>query len=396
MRVVVNRLPALGPRTGVGHYTAELLRCLHHTAEPGEVHEFPQGWLRRAREVCARARPKLEAHHGSSTWMSRLRTAGMNGARTLGRWAVSACFRALSARQKFDLYHEPNFIPLPSNCQTVVTICDLSVLLHPEWHPADRVAHFEKHFHKGLKRCAHFLAISDHGRREIIDTLGIPAERVTRTYMGIRPGLGRLPREQVAAKLRTLGLPQQYLLHLGTLEPRKNLLVLMKAYCDLPSELRERWPLVLAGGWGWNTGEMAEFYHSEARHRGVRHLGYLPEEHLPAVYNGARALVYPTLYEGFGLPPLEMMACGGAVLASTAGAVVETCGRRAHLIEPEDVEGWKQALQRIVTDQEWWQSLRHGVEVEALPFTWENCAAETLGVYRRLCGGVPAQVPLAA
>src|SRR5262249_2337622 len=98
------------------------------------------------------------------------------------------------------------------------------------------------------------------------------------------------------------------------------------------------------------------------------------------------ALVYPSLYEGFGLPPMEMMACGGAVLASTADAVVETVGARAHLIDPHDVDGWRDALQRVVTDDDWWRALRQGVQALARPFTWDRCAAETLAVYRRLCG----------
>src|SRR5262249_10484374 len=139
----------------------------------------------------------------------------------------------------------------------------------------------------------------------------------------------------------------------------------------------------------------------EARHRGVLHLGYLAEEHLAAVYNGARALVYPSLYEGFGLPPIEMMACGGAVLASTAGAIAETVGRRAHLTDPADVDGWRDALRRVVADDDWWRSLRAGVTVAARPFTWERCAADTLRVYRQLCGRdtvpfVPAPAPLRA
>src|SRR5262249_27233627 len=209
-------------------------------------------------------------------------------------------------------------IPLAFDCPTVATVCDLSVLLHPEWHPADRVASFERHFPRTVARCAHLLAISESGRQDILRTLGVPPEKVTRTYMGIRPGLGPLPREEVTRVLRRLGYPEPSLTSLGTTEPRKNVLLLLKAYCALPPALRERWPLVLVGGWGWNAGAVAEYLHDEARHRGVIHLGYLADEHLPAVYSGARALAYPSLYEGFGLPPLEMLACGGAVLASTA------------------------------------------------------------------------------
>jgi len=132
----------------------------------------------------------------------------------------------------------------------------------------------------------------------------------------------------------------------------------------------------------------------------VIHLGYVAEHHVSAIYNGARALVYPSLYEGFGLPPLEMMACGGAVVASTAGALVETVGQRAHLVAPEDEDGWRAALARVVVDDDWWRELRRGVREVARPYTWGRCAADTLRVYRSLAGGQDARqepgVPRAA
>jgi alpha-1,3-rhamnosyl/mannosyltransferase len=304
--------------------------------------------------------------------------------RKIGRAAIARYFRAVCARHRYDLYHETNFIPLASDRPTVVTLHDLSVLLHPEWHPTDRVAHFERHFRQGLKDCAHFLAISEFGRQEVIRTLNIAPERVTRTYMGIRPGLGPLPPEAVAATLHRLALPSRYLLCLGTVEPRKNVLLLLQAYCGLPPAVRDRWPLLLVGSWGWNTAAVAEYFHREARHRGVIHLGYLDEDHVPAVYNGARALVYPSLYEGFGLPPIEMLACGGAVLASTAGALVETIGGHAHLLPPEDRDGWRTALLRVVKDDDWWNELRRDAVAGARPYTWDRCAADTLRVYRSL------------
>jgi glycosyltransferase involved in cell wall biosynthesis len=308
--------------------------------------------------------------------------------RRAGRALMAGYFRAVCWRQRYDLYHETNFIPLPANVPTVATLHDLSVILHPEWHPRDRVAHFERHFERGLRRCGHFLAISEAGRREILHTLGIPAARVTRTYMGIRPGLGPLPRAAVDRTLRELGLPPRYLLYLGTIEPRKNVLLLLRAYCALPDAVRERWPLLLVGGWGWNTADVADHFHREARHRGVLHVGYVAEEHLAAIYNGARALVYPSLYEGFGLPPIEMMACGGAVLASTAAALVETVGGKAHLIDPADLDGWRAGLARVVSDDGWQRELRRGAEAVARPYTWDRCAADTLRVYRSLCGDI--------
>src|SRR5262249_39293201 len=279
---------------------------------------------------------------------------------------------------------------------TLATLHDLSVLLHPEWHPADRVAHFERHFERGLASCAHFLAISEFGRQEIIRTLHIAPERVTRTYMGIRRGLGPLPATQVAPVLRQLGLPPRYLLYLGTIEPRKNVYMLLRAYCALPGRLRARWPLLLVGSWGWTAGDGAAYMHRGPRHRGVFHRGSLAEPQFCAVYTGARALLYPSLYEGFGLPPLEMMACGGAVLASTAGALVETIGERAHLIPPLDVDGWRTGLRRALVEDDWWSALRRGVTGVARPYTRDQCAADTLRVYRSLCGVKDAPLRTAA
>jgi glycosyltransferase involved in cell wall biosynthesis len=392
MRVVINGSMTLGPRTGIGHYTAELLRCLNEQAS-GSVTAFPQGLLRRAARAGAMARAAARSPSSTGARLglrARLQRCAGRLARHWGRKLLAQCFRLHCAVHRYQVYHEPNFIALPSDLPTVVTVHDLSVLNNPAWHPADRVAHFEKHFWSGLSRCQHVLAISEFGRQEVIRTLGIPPERVTRTYMGIRPGLGPLPRALVQETLQRLGLPANYLLYLGTLEPRKNALMLLRSYCALPAQLRERWPLLLVGGWGWGTDAVAQFLHDEARHRGVLHLGYVADEHVPVLYNGARALVYPSYYEGFGLPPVEMLACGGAVLASTAGAVVETVGTHACLLDPHDQDGWRRALQRVIEDDDWWRWLRDGAVQAAAPYTWERCAAATLAVYRQVTGQPPA------
>ncbi len=394
MRVLVNGLSASGSMTGIGHYTSQLLRCLRDQVAAEEIHSFPNRLVCQARSLWAGVRSRIECRRPSATtpairkaptalsWRGRT----MRSLRSYGQWLLARNFRATSRRGGYDLYHEPNYIPLPSDLPTVATIHDLSVLLHPEWHPADRVAHFEKHFLPGLTQCVHFLAISEFGRREIIRTLNLPADQVTRTYMGIRPGLRPLPDDVVQRALHRMGLPQRYLLFVGTIEPRKNVRTALRAYCSLPEAVAQNHPFVLVGGWGWNSGDVGRFLEEEGRHRGVIHLGYVAEEDLVVLYNGARALVYPSLYEGFGLPPVEMMACGGAVLASTAEAVVETVGEQAHLIDPNDLDGWREAMLRVIEDDDWWFSLRRGVVEATSSFSWEQCAADTLKVYRALCG----------
>jgi alpha-1,3-rhamnosyl/mannosyltransferase len=389
MRVLVNGLASAGARTGIGHYTAELVRCLRAQAGEDAIDVFPPAWMAAARRVWSKfadrpGRPVPErSGHSAPSWRGRL----VSGLRSAYHLALDRCFHAVCRRGGHDLYHEPNVVPLASDLPTVTTVHDLSVLLHPEWHPGHRVAYFEKHFASGIARSQCVLTVSEFARREIIDFLGLPPARVVRTYNGIRPNLRPLPADEVRTGLKALGLPPRYLLFIGTLEPRKNLLMLLRAYTSLPGWLRERYPLLLVGGRGWNSGDIHAYLEEEGRNKGVLHLGYVNDEQLPTLYNGARALVFPSFYEGFGLPPVEMLACGGAVLASTAGAVAEVAGRKAHLIDPEDAAGWRQAMMRVTTDEDWWLDLRRGAVEAAQPFTWERCAAETWAAYERVLEG---------
>lgn len=387
MRVVLSQLVALRRKTGVGHYAEQLLRAMRRQAAPDSVEPYPNGLVRRLCRGAARARGDIGASaSGQSGLAGKLGIEARAGLRRASLALLGIHFRNVCSRGHFDLYHEPNYLPLPADCPTVATLHDLSVLLHPHWHPAERVRRFERDFPRTIARCAHLLTVSEFVRQEVLRTLGVPAERVTAVPNGIRPGLRPLPPAEVAESLRRLGLPPRYLLSLGTIEPRKNVLMLLHAYCALPGPVRQRWPLLLVGSWGWGTAAVSTYWHDHARHRGVLHTGYTPEGHLATIYNGARALAYPSLYEGFGLPPLEMLACGGAVLASTAGAVAETAGQQAHLTPPDDVDGWRSALLRVTTDDDWWRSLRRGALAVARPYTWERCAAGTLAVYRSLTG----------
>jgi alpha-1,3-rhamnosyl/mannosyltransferase len=377
MRVLVNQWLAAGARTGIGHYAAELLRALRAQAGSNQYLAYPPGWLNSLRGLIkSRATPSP----GPGGLLTSLRP--------IGRKLLAAHFRAFCALRPFDLYHEPNYVPLPCDHPTVATIHDLSLLVHPEWHPAERVSWFTANVPRMLTQCAHFLADSDFSREEAIRVLGVRPEKVTTVHVGIRPNLTPLPPAQVAEQLQRLGLPSRFLLYVGTIEPRKNLLMLLKAYCALPGQVRSSCPLVLVGRWGWNADAEADFLQNTARAKGVIHLGYVPEEHLAALYNGARALVYPSWYEGFGLPPLEMMACGGAVLASTTPAVKEVVGSRGRLIDPEDRDSWWEAMLWVTTDDDCWQALRRDVTAVAQRYTWERCAAETVRIYRSLCANL--------
>ena len=392
MRVLINGMVLNGKKSGIGHYTAELIRCLGPLLGPEGVRVHRPAWFEAARRWLIRLHPTAAVVPAPSAQTPQnapplsLRSRVVNLLHHFGEATNRYQFRR-TAGDGFALYHEPNFLAMACDLPTVTTVHDLSVLLHPEWHPAYRVANYERGFESGLARSQHIITISENSRQEIIHHLGVPADRVSLTYMGIRPGLRPMPAEELAAKRRMIDLPPNYLLYMGNIEPRKNLMMLLRAYCALPAAVREEYPLVLVGGWGWNSADVAQYLQDEARHRGVRYLGYVAEEHVNTLYNGARALVFPSHYEGFGMPTIEMMACGGAVLASTAGAIVETVGNQAHLTHADDLDGWRQAMLRVCTDRDWWLGLRRGAEEVAAKFTWEQCALDTLAVYDHVLNG---------
>jgi alpha-1,3-rhamnosyl/mannosyltransferase len=403
MRVLINGVCTLKPKTGVGHTTAELHRALMRLY--GE-----RFWLYPGEAISRVARRVLGKVRGMG---SRGATEGGPYARLVGAalrggpssWAASAAkaayrvhFRTLARWMRFDLYHEPNFVPHQTRLPTVITVHDLSVLLFPEWHPAERVKFHDRRFRRGVATADHVIVVSESVRREVIAQLGLPPERVSAIYNGIGDHFRPQQAEEVQRTLRKLGLPPRYLLAIGTIEPRKNVGTLLRAFCALPAALREASPLVLAGGWGWNSEPERELFETEARHRGALHLGYVADEDLPGLYAGATALLYPSFYEGFGLPPVEMLACGGAVIASTAAAVREVVGGHAQLLDPHDLDGWHDAMRRVVVEADFAGGLRGGV-AHARQFTWDAAARRTFAVYRQVLGmsdQAPAARPAAA
>lgn len=307
-------------------------------------------------------------------------------ARALAKAAYRLHLRLAARLGRFDLYHEPNFVPVPTHLPTVVTVHDLSVILHPEWHPADRVRFHDRHFRNGIEAAEHVVVVSESVRREAIDVLGLSPDRVTAVPNGIGGQYRPQTPEAVAAVGRRLGLPPRYALAVGTIEPRKNILTLLRAFCDLPPAVRAACPLVLAGGWGWKSEPEREVFEGEARAKGVVHLGYVADDDLPGLYAGAAALFYPSFYEGFGLPPVEMLACGGGVVASTDPAVREAVGWHARLLDPRDFDGWRDALRRVAEDAEYLTECRRGGVAHARRFTWDVAADRTRDVYRQVLG----------
>ncbi|ARU06585.1 glycosyl transferase family 1 [Comamonas serinivorans] len=213
----------------------------------------------------------------------------------------------------------------------------------------------------------------------------MPPERVTAIHLAADAVFRPHTPAMLAPAMQALGLRAgRYSLFVGTVEPRKNIARLIEAYARLSRDLRLTWPLVLVGGPGWHS-EAIHARMAQAQAEGwLRYLSFIDQRWLPAVYAGARLLAYPSLYEGFGLPIVEAMACGTPVLTSNASCMPEVAGGAAHLVDPLDVEDLAHGLARCLEDEAWLVQARTQGLARAAALSWDRCADETVAVYRQL------------
>ncbi len=299
MRVLFNGASALRRRTGVGHTAWQLYHALVRLAPQDHIWLYPGVWWHRrlARFRQAAASPQVSrpvSRPLSAPAPKWLRQWSWQ----LARGLYAAHFHLAARLGRFDLYHEPNLVPFAVPIPTVVTVHDLSVLLYPQWHPPERVRRHEAAFARGVARAAHILVDSEAVRQEAVRHLGVSPVCVTTVYCGIAEHFRPASSAAIAALRQRWHLPPRYLLYVGTIEPRKNVLTLLRAYCDLPPTVREHCPLVLGGLWGWKSEPERQFWEEIGQHRGVRYLGYVADEDLPALYSGATALLSPSITRG--------------------------------------------------------------------------------------------------
>ena len=280
------------------------------------------------------------------------------------------------------LFHGPNYF-LPDCIERgIITVHDLSVFRFPETHPAERIAHFERDFASALARAQHIITDTETIRQEVLATFGLQPEQVSVVPLGVDKSFRPRSNPEVAATLAAKGLAYgQYGLCVSTLEPRKKISELIAAWRRLPNSLRENFPLVLAGGSGWQNESLRVEIAKGAAEGWLRPLGFVAESELPDLYAGSALFVYPSTYEGFGLPPLEAMASGIPVIAASRSCLPEVCGPAALYLDPDNDEAFTSVLQRALEDEAWRaKSVREGI-ARAETFTWERCIEGTVAVY---------------
>lgn len=286
-------------------------------------------------------------------------------------WTHLGLSQALLRKRPDSLFIPAHVLPLYHPCPSVVTVHDLGYLHFPQSHPLKQCLYLDWSTRFSARFATNLIADSEATKKDLITYYGTPAEKITVVYPGydttlkpIRHPNGRWPVRQ------KYNLPDRFILHVGTLQPRKNLEMLIEAYD--PTQVS----LVLAGRRGW----LADPIYEKGKAKGVLFLDYVDDEDLAALYSMAVAYVAPSLYEGFGFPILEAMACGTAVICSDAGSLPEVTGDAALVLPPNNPQAWAEAIRRVVTDEDVRRNLIMKGYRNTARFSWPKAAQQTLAV----------------
>ncbi|MFN7963646.1 MAG: glycosyltransferase family 1 protein [Thermoanaerobaculia bacterium] len=357
MRIGIDVAKALGPPDGIATYTAGLLAGLAEVDSPGSYRLYG---------LSANVdRAALEARVGPLPASFEVMPPGPPRA------------------GEVEVFHAPaHQLPRLPGTRMVFTLHDLTFLSHPGFHTLGNRLLCLQGLCRALAQEARLVAVSENTRRDALARLAVPP-----TQLAVVPGAVGAefhPREaaEVSALRARLGLERPYLLALGVLEPRKNLRRLVEAFAALPEPLRRARQLVVAGRRGWLAEGPESWPEAQALGEQLRLLGEVAGADLPALYSGADAFAYPSLYEGFGLPPLEAMACGAPVLTSRISSLPEVVGEAAVLVDPERVESIRDGLAELLGSAELRQRLRAAGLERARLFTWQKTARAMVEIYR--------------
>lgn len=285
-------------------------------------------------------------------------------------------------KARVDLLHALAFAaPLVTPRPFALTIYDLSFIHYPEaFKPFNRL-YLSAITRHSARRAKAVITISEYTRRDVIESFGVSPARVHTVYCGVDESFRPLPPAEVAAFKRRHNLPDRFIFRLGTIEPRKNVEGVIRAYADWHKRDKLAPPLYIAGGKGWYYQQVFNLVEELDLTKQIIFPGYLPQADLPLWYNSADLFVYPSYFEGFGLPVLEAMACGVPVITSNSSSLPEVAGTAAILVAPADTDGLSRAMQSVFNQADLAQSMRRRGLEQAQKFSWRTTAAQTAQIY---------------
>jgi glycosyltransferase involved in cell wall biosynthesis len=355
--------------TGIGRYTWELAQRLPGHPAVQDMRFYRNGqWINEPGSLIKKNSSQSNKAKGillkTPRWLRNLR---------------------LNVACRGAVFHGPNYFLPACADKGVITVHDLSVFKFPEMHPAERVKQFERDFSRSVAQAAHVITDSQATRNELMVFAGLPASRVSAVALGVAADFVPRAAQHIALPLQGYGLaPGGYALCVSTLEPRKKIDQLLLAWQQLTLAVRQAYPLVLVGGHGWLSDALQAQIAQGQTQGWVKHLGYVPEHDLPLLYAGAALFVYPSTYEGFGLPAIEAMACGVPVVVSNQSCMPEVTQGAALMVDPDDTAAFAATLEQGLTDNAWRAgAIAAGLDVAA-SYTWQRCVDETVAVYGKV------------
>lgn len=371
MRIGIDGTALPAQPVGAGNYIIHLIRSL---IELNSEHEFVI-FAQLSRQHLFDLPPTPGLH-----WQL---VPEINPARRLPWEQIS--FPALVKKAEVDLLHSPHYTrPYRLNCPSVVTFHDMTFFLFPQLHTLAKRFFFKAAIRMSARRANALIAISENTRQDAIRLIKIPADKIFTIPLGVDEHFHPVHDDALLAEVRhRYNLPERFILYVGVVEPRKNLPLLLRSYKTIVDEGINH-PLVIAGRFGWMYNELIREIDALGLKNKIHFTGYLPQADLPIVYNLADVFVYPSIYEGFGLPPLEAMACGTPVITTAISSMPEHVGDAGILVPAEDEGALSRALHNVLTDRSLQDRLRLKGPQQAANFTWQRTALETLQIYKQV------------
>lgn len=282
--------------------------------------------------------------------------------------------------KKYDIYWQPNFIPNDKirAKKIVSSVHDFSFILYKEYHPKERIEYFEKYFFKNIEKADEIITGSNFSKQEIKERLNFPEKNIHVIYHGINHNLFKIYDNLEINQT----LPENFIFSVGSIEPRKNLLGLLKAYNNLDDTFKDKYKLVLAGFKGWENNQIMELINKDKEN--IHYLGYISDIELAKVYNKASLFLFPSFYEGFGLPVLESMACGTPVICSNSSSLPEVGSDAVVYCNPDDINDINEKLKFVLNDESLQKQMIEKGLKRAKQFSWEKSAKEHIEIFKRL------------
>jgi glycosyltransferase involved in cell wall biosynthesis len=286
-----------------------------------------------------------------------------------------------------DIFHGlSNVMPPTKKARTVLTIHDLAFMRIPDAHTRLRVTLTPKFVRKSIAKADAILAVSEHTKKDIVELFGVDPEKITVSYNGVDHHRFLPIRDPSIIKkvCQRYGILRPYIYYLGTIEPRKNVNVLLKAFSQVNDRMGGCFQLVLSGKMGWKVDDLTKEIANMAARGNLIYTGYISDEDKAVLYNGAELFVYPSRYEGFGIPVVEAMACGCPVITTNVSSLPEVAGAAGMLVEPNNTEALADAMIKVLDSEDLRRRMAEASLIQAAGFTWQRTAEVTKRVYSKL------------